>query len=52
MIGNLLLQAQAVGALKAEERAQVVARSFPTEKFKPENTAEWDAAYEKYLKMF
>ena len=52
VIGNLLLQAQAVGAMREEDRAKVVARSFPTETFKPENAAEWDAAYEKYLKMF
>ena len=51
VIGNLLLQVQAVGAMKAEDRADVVAKSFPTETYKPQNTAEWDAAYEKYLKL-
>ena len=51
VIGNLLLQAQAVGAMKAEDRADVVANSFPTETYKPQNAEEWDAAYEKYLKL-
>ena len=51
VIGNLLLQAQAVGALKAENRADVVAKSFPTETYYPQNTAAWDEAYERYLKL-
>ncbi len=52
VIGNLLMQAQAVGAMKAEDRADVVARSFPTEVYTPQNTAAWDEAYAKYLKLF
>lgn len=52
VIGNLLMQAKAVGAIKdMRELRKVVENSFPTETFLPENAAEWDAAYDRYLKL-
>ena len=42
----------AVGAIKdLPELRRVVERSFPTETFLPGETAQWDAAYERYLKL-
>lgn len=52
VIGNLLLQARAVGAIpdmKALRR--VVERSFPTQTYLPGGAAAWDAAYARYLKL-
>ena len=52
VIGNLLLQARAVGAIpdmKALRR--VVERSFPTQTYLPGDAAAWDAAYARYLKL-
>ena len=52
VIGNLLVQAMAVGAIRdLPELRRVVERSFPTETFLPGETAQWDAAYERYLKL-
>lgn len=54
VIGNLLMQAQALGAIKdIWELRRVVEASFPTETCMPETDgAAWDAAYERYLKLF
>jgi rhamnulokinase len=51
-IGNLLLQAQAGGYISslAEGRA-LVRHSFELGHFEPLETAAWDAAYERYLKL-
>jgi len=51
-IGNMLMQAVALGALKDQAAGrQVVKDSFPTEDFLPQagSKAQWDAAYEKFL---
>ena len=50
VIGNLLMQAMGVGALKdVASLRRVVEASFPTRRLEPQNTAAWDAAYAKYL---
>jgi rhamnulokinase len=52
-IGNLLVQALALGHLSslAEARA-VVRRSFPVETFEPgADSGDWDAAYARYLEL-
>ena len=54
VIGNLLMQAMALGAIDdIWALRRVVEASFPTETFEPETDgAAWDAAYERYLKLF
>ena len=54
VIGNLLVQAQALGAIgDIWQLRQVVEASFPTETCLPETDgAAWDAAYAKYLELF
>jgi sugar (pentulose or hexulose) kinase len=50
-IGNLLMQAMALGAIESLPRLRrVTAASFPTRAFEPEgDIAAWDAAYERLL---
>ncbi|MBR2699061.1 MAG: rhamnulokinase [Clostridia bacterium] len=54
VIGNLLMQAKALGAIAdIPELRRVVEASFPTETFLPEiDGAAWDAAYAEYIKKF
>lgn len=51
--GNILVQAMGAGFLRdlSEVRA-VVRASFPMETFAPGSRAGWDAAYERYLKVW
>lgn len=51
-IGNVLVQAIALGHLAdlAEARA-LVRRSFEVETYEPRDTAAWDEAYARYLKL-
>jgi rhamnulokinase len=51
-IGNILVQALALGHISslAEGRA-IVRSSFDVETFEPADTAAWDGAYERYLKI-
>jgi rhamnulokinase len=51
-IGNIVLQAVALGELAgiAEARA-LVRRSFPVETYEPRDTAAWDDAYERYVRL-
>lgn len=50
--GNLLIQARAAGYLNnLDEIREVVRNSFEVEKYKPENTAIWEEAYQKYLNL-
>jgi rhamnulokinase len=51
-MGNLLVQALAVGSLKnPEEIRQIVAQSQNSKCFIPENTTEWDIAYFRFLEI-
>jgi len=51
-IGNLMVQAMALGEVKnQEEIRQVVKNSFPTEDYMPKDTDAWDEAYERFLKI-
>ena len=54
VIGNLLMQAKALGAIAdIPQLRRVVEASFPTETFAPETDgAAWDAAYAEYLRRF
>lgn len=53
VIGNLLVQAQALGAVgNITELRRVVEKSFPTETYLPNQNVElWDKAYCQYLKL-
>jgi rhamnulokinase len=51
-IGNLMMQAVAAGDVGSiAEAREVIRRSFPVEEYMPQNTAAWDDAYGKLLKI-
>ncbi len=51
-IGNLLVQAIALGEIASAEQArEVVCRSFDVETFEPKRDTDWDSAYERFLKI-
>ncbi len=51
-IGNLMMQAVAAGDVASiAEAREVIRRSFPVEEFEPQNTAAWDEAYPRSLKV-
>jgi len=51
-VGNLMIQLQALGAVKnLDEIRQVVRNSFPVSTFEPTDSAGWDDAYAKFLKL-
>lgn len=51
-IGNIAVQAIATGHLASpDEATQLIHRSFEVVTYEPGNSAPWDAAYERYLKL-
>lgn len=51
-IGNIAAQAIAAGEIKdIHEAREAVSNSFEIEEYNPENTAEWDEAYERFKKL-
>jgi rhamnulokinase len=51
-IGNVLMQAVALGYLKSLDEARAVVRhSFKPETYEPHTSAEWETAYEKLNKL-
>jgi rhamnulokinase len=51
-IGNIMVQAVADGALGSiAEAREVVRRSFDVEAYEPKNSAAWDEAYPRFLKV-
>jgi rhamnulokinase len=51
-IGNLMMQAVAAGDVSSiAEAREVIRRSFPVDEYEPRNTAAWDEAYAKFLKV-
>lgn len=51
-IGNVIVQGMAMGAIKdLNEGRKIVKNSFPIAEYKPENSEQWDAAYEKWQKI-
>jgi sugar (pentulose or hexulose) kinase len=51
-LGNVLMQMLATRGLRSLEQGRDLVRSsFPTQTFQPQDTAAWDAAYARYLKV-
>lgn len=51
-LGNILLQAMADGQLASlQDLRKVIAKSFPVETFKPQNSAPWKEHYQRFLKL-
>ena len=51
-IGNLLCQAMALGAVKdMDDLRRVVRNSEEVNEYQPNHTPEWEAAYQKLLKL-
>ncbi len=51
-IGNIMMQAVAARAVASiAEAREVVRRSFEVEEYEPRNTAAWDEAYTRFLKV-
>ena len=50
--GNIMVQAIAAGDIGSiAEAREVIARSFQVEEYEPRNTAAWDEAYARFLKL-
>ncbi len=50
--GNLMMQAVATGEIGSiAEAREVIRRSFTVDEYEPQNTAAWDDAYAKFLKI-
>jgi rhamnulokinase len=51
-IGNVLVQAMAIGAVKSlAEARKIVRNSFPVKRYEPRETGKWDAAYDRYREV-
>jgi rhamnulokinase len=51
-IGNILVQAMALGQITSlTEGRALVRRSFEVQTFEPHDTAAWDEAYQRYLRL-
>jgi rhamnulokinase len=50
--GNVMMQAVAAGDVSSiAEAREVIRRSFAVEQYEPKNTAAWDEAYQRFLKI-
>ena len=51
-IGNILVQAMAVGQIKSLDEARAIVRnSFDVKRYEPRDTAKWDAAYARFREV-
>lgn len=51
-IGNIIVQAMAMGHISSLAEARAVIRnSFELETFQPQNTPDWDKAYERFMEI-
>jgi rhamnulokinase len=51
-IGNILVQAMAMGRIKSlEDLRAVVRRNFPVKRYEPANAAAWDGDYQRFLQI-
>lgn len=52
-VGNVMSQFKALGVYKTkEEKCQILAESFGTNEFLPQNSQEWQEAYGKFQKLY
>ena len=53
-LGNVMMQAKWAGVVDSivQMRAMIAASLADSQSFEPSNTAVWDEAYEKYLKVY
>jgi len=52
VIGNILMQAVAAGEISSlRQLKEVVIRSFPLSLYEPQDIAEWDDKYERYMRL-
>lgn len=51
-LGNVMLQARAAGCVgDVWQMRSIIADSIELKRFEPQNTEEWNKAYEKFLKL-
>ena len=51
-IGNAMIQAVADGDVASiAEARDIIRRSFPVDEYEPKNTAAWDEAYQRFLRV-
>jgi rhamnulokinase len=51
-IGNVLVQAMAIGRIKSlAEAREIVRMNFDVKRYEPANSGKWDAAYRRYLEI-
>ena len=51
-IGNIMVQAMAAGDVASiAEAREIIRRSFDVQEYEPRNTAAWDDAYPRFLKL-
>lgn len=51
-LGNIMIQAKAAGVVSdIWEMRKIIAKSIDLKRFSPNHTADWDEAYQKYLKI-
>lgn len=51
-LGNIMIQAKAAGVVSdIWEMRKIIAKSIDLKRFSPNHTANWDEAYQKYLKI-
>ncbi len=51
-IGNILMQMLAVGRISSLSQGRdIVRRSFPVETYRPVESAAWEEAYQRFVKL-
>jgi sugar (pentulose or hexulose) kinase len=51
-VGNLMVQAMGLGIISSmQEALPIIKQAFPISEYKPENTAQWDKAFERFCRL-
>lgn len=51
-IGNIMMQAKAAGVVESVwQMRKIIAESIDLRRFEPQNSADWDKAYDKFLSI-
>jgi sugar (pentulose or hexulose) kinase len=51
-IGNIMVQAMGLGLVKSHpEMRTIISNSFELEKYEPQDTKKWDAAYDRFVNI-